>query len=97
MEENGLELYPHKKLQKSTENRSFYEVKPVPDENPLTHLATHAKKFGSHNQKFQKINPNVLKCHFFTVMKWNIIAIYDFMIEQIIESCPAQPILNQSL
>ena len=55
----------------SPKNKSFYEVKPVPNESPATLLATHAKKLGVHNQK---INPNVKKCHFFTVINWNIIA-----------------------
>ena len=60
----------------SPKNKSLYEVKPVPNESPLTLLATHAKKLGVLYLKFQKINPNVKKCHFFTVMKWNIISIY---------------------
>ena len=51
LEKNGLELFPQKNFKSlsifSPENKSFYEVKPVPNESPVTHLATQAKKFGS--------------------------------------------------
>ena len=70
----------------SPKNKSFHEVKPVPNESPVTLLATHAKKLGVHYQKFQKINPNVKKCHFFTVMKWNIIAIYVVKLKSVLHS-----------
>ena len=70
----------------SPKNVSFYEVKPVPNESPVTHLATHAKKFRGYYQKFRKINPNVQKCHFFTVMKWNIIAIYVVKLQAVLHS-----------
>ena len=90
LEKNGLEFcseFFFKSLSIfSPKNKSFYEVKPVPNESPVTLLATHAKKFGVHYQKFQKINPNVKKCHFFTVMKWNIIAIYVVKLKSVLHS-----------
>ena len=90
LEKNGLELFLRFSSLKSkhflTKNKSFHEVKPVPNESPVTLLATHAKKLGVHYQKFQKINPNVKKCHFFTVMKWNIIAIYVVKLKSVLHS-----------
>ena len=90
LEKNGLSYFLKKNFKSlsifSPKNISFYEVKPVPNESPVTHLATHAKKFRGYYQKFRKINPNVQKCHFFTVMKWNIIAIYVVKLEAVLHS-----------
>ena len=59
LEKNGFELFPQKKHFKilsifSPENESFYEVKPVPNESPVTHIATHAKKLEATTKKFEK-------------------------------------------
>ena len=89
LEKNGLEFFSDfffKGLSIFSPKKSFYEVKPVPNESPVTLLATHAKKLGVHYQKFQKINPNVKKCHFFTVMIWNIIAIYIVKLKSVLHS-----------
>ena len=69
LEKNGLEFFSDFFLKSlsifSPKNKSLYEVKPVPNESPVTLLATHAKKLGAQYQQFQKINPNVKKCQFF--------------------------------
>ena len=48
LEKNGLEFFSDFFLKSlnifSLKNKSFYEVKPVPNESPVTLLATHAKK-----------------------------------------------------
>ena len=52
LEKNGLEFFSDFFLKSlsifSLKNKSFYEVKPVPNESPVAHLATHAKKIGNH-------------------------------------------------
>ena len=48
LEKNGLEFFSDFLLKSlsifSLKTKSFYEVKPVPNESPVTLLATHAKK-----------------------------------------------------
>ena len=58
LEKNGIEFFSDFSLKSlsifSPKNKSFYEVKPVPNESPATLLATHAKKLGVHYQKCKK-------------------------------------------
>ena len=85
-------FFPQKSKHFFTKNKSFYEVKPVPNESPVTLLATHAKKIGS---SIPTISKNQSKCQKMSFFHSNEME-HHINICSKIEICPAQPILNQS-
>ena len=96
LEKNGLEFFSDFFLKSlsifSPKNKSLYEVKPVPNESPVTLLATHAKKIGS---SLPKISENQSKCQKMSFFHSNEMEHHSNLCSKI-EICPAQPILNQS-